>query len=154
MLQGERSSMTGKTLGTDHCMYILGSVYTRMSSKCTAMGGTPDGLTCKYITVSSIPVGQECSEYVSNIYTEWPRGGTFSETVNGRISKCSFEFLSNLDRTGRTYVGEDIVGTCFENMVVTQPSGNCVCKENYGYISAYSCAPCDSDNRFIAGSCD
>ena len=151
MEEGEESSITGKTLSVNHCMYVLGSVYGTLAEKCRAFGGTPNGSKCENIT--SVPQGQDFREYVKTVFDNWEVGGTSCETVNGRITQCYFYFVYNIDRTGHTYVGNDIRGTCFDNMAVTQPTGNCVCKENYGYISAYSCAPCDSDNQFIAGSC-
>lgn len=152
MVTEEESAITGKKLSVDHCMYILGSVYNTLTEKCRRIGGTPNGRGCENIT--SVPQGQEFEDYIKTVFDEWEIGGSGCETVNGRITHCSFSFIYNIDRTGHTYVGNDIRGTCFDNMVVAQPTGNRVCKENYGYISAYSCAPCGSDNRFIAGSCE
>ncbi|MBO7066305.1 MAG: hypothetical protein J6W40_01630 [Alphaproteobacteria bacterium] len=146
-----RLGSTGMLITEDTCLYILGSVYKRMSAVCTSLGGTPVGENCENINVSSIPSNQTCEEYVSSVYTEWPIHGTSTEMTSGHITKCSFGFLSHIPEKQQTYVAEELRGTCFyPGMDIS--GGRCQCQEGYGVdyrhtaaeLNEIGCEPCDS----------
>ena len=128
---------TGQTLTDTHCMYFLESGYNKYVQKCTSYGGTPSGLYCNNLPVNSI---EECK----NLYDNCSHN-VMPENYYANMFNTQNRDYDTWPDSNPHYIGKDIRGRCTSaGMKTLSTSGNCVCDDNYAYVDAYYCHPCDT----------